>query len=127
MARITQDDALRQAREMHARARPAAPPPPPAPPEPPPAPTPEGPLDPLFRDSERSLLLALLLLLTDEGNHHELMAKRGKYYDLFTTQAKRYLEGGRDVDEEDRPHRRPPRHHSDDGEERPRRRPSFEE
>ena len=65
--------------------------------------------------------------LIEEGNHHDLMAKRGKYYDLFTTQAKRYLEGGRDVDEEDRPHRRPPRHHSDDGEERPRRRPSFEE
>jgi len=65
--------------------------------------------------------------LIEEGNQHELMAKRGKYYDLFTTQAKRYLEGGRDVDEEDRPHRRPPRHHSDDGEERPRRRPSFED
>ena len=51
--------------------------------------------------------------LIEEGNHHELMAKKGKYYDLFTTQAKRYLEGGRDVDEEDappppprRPHRR---------------------
>ena len=51
--------------------------------------------------------------LIEEGNHHELMAKKSKYYDLFTTQAKRYLEGGRDVDEEDappppprRPHRR---------------------
>jgi ABC-type multidrug transport system fused ATPase/permease subunit len=65
--------------------------------------------------------------LIEEGNHHELMAKKGKYYDLFTTQAKRYLEGGRDVDEEDRPHRRPHRHHDEDGEERPRRRPSFEE
>ncbi len=48
--------------------------------------------------------------LIEEGNHHELMAKRGKYYDLFTTQAKRYLEGGEDVDAEDRPpRRRPPR------------------
>ncbi|MBQ2241282.1 MAG: ABC transporter ATP-binding protein, partial [Clostridia bacterium] len=65
--------------------------------------------------------------LIEEGNHHELMAKKGKYYDLFTTQAKRYLEGGRDVDEEDRPHRRPHRHHDEDGEERSRRRPSFEE
>ncbi len=44
--------------------------------------------------------------LIEEGNHHELMAKRGKYYDLFTTQAKRYLEGGEDVDAEDRPPRR---------------------
>ena len=46
--------------------------------------------------------------LIEEGNHHELMSKRGKYYDLFTTQAKRYLEGGRDVEVEEgeRPHRR---------------------
>jgi ABC-type multidrug transport system fused ATPase/permease subunit len=28
--------------------------------------------------------------LIEEGNHHELMAKKGKYYELFTTQAKRY-------------------------------------
>ncbi len=50
--------------------------------------------------------------LIEEGNHHELMAKRGKYYDLFTTQAKRYLEGGEDVDAEDRPPRRHrPRQH----------------
>ncbi len=46
--------------------------------------------------------------LIEEGNHSELMAKHGKYYNLFTTQAKRYLEGGEDVDAEDRPHRRPP-------------------
>ncbi len=76
MAKITQEDAVRQAREMHARARrepppPECPPPPqPHPPEPSP---PEGPLDPLFRDSERTLLLALLLLLSDEGNHQELV------------------------------------------------------
>ena len=63
--------------------------------------------------------------LIEEGNHHELMAKKGKYYDLFTTQAKRYLEGGRDVDEEDRPHRRPPmRPHDGMGEMPPRRRPN---
>ena len=58
--------------------------------------------------------------LIEEGNHHELMAKKGKYYDLFTTQAKRYLEGGRDVEEGEIPHRRPhpPRHHGEGGEER---------
>lgn len=61
--------------------------------------------------------------LIEEGNHHDLMAKRGKYYDLFTTQAKRYLEGGRDVGDEDRPHRRPPRRPIGDGDERPPRRP----
>lgn len=58
--------------------------------------------------------------LIEEGNHHELMAKRGKYYDLFTTQAKRYLEGGRDVDEEDHPQRR-------DGDKPRRRRPQPDE
>lgn len=26
------------------------------------------------------------------GSHSELMAKRGKYFELFTTQAKRYIE-----------------------------------
>jgi ABC-type transport system involved in cytochrome bd biosynthesis fused ATPase/permease subunit len=53
--------------------------------------------------------------LIEEGNHHDLMAKRGKYYDLFTTQAKRYLEGGRDVDDDDVPQqRRPRRRRSDD-------------
>ena len=30
--------------------------------------------------------------LVEEGTHRELMAKGGKYYELFTTQAKRYLE-----------------------------------
>ncbi len=58
--------------------------------------------------------------LIEEGNHHELMANRGKYYDLFTAQAKRYLEGGEDVDVSDRPHRRS---HEDGGERPPRRRP----
>lgn len=29
--------------------------------------------------------------LTEEGNHDELMKKQGKYYELFSTQAKRYI------------------------------------
>ncbi len=62
--------------------------------------------------------------LIEEGNHHELMAKKGKYYDLFTTQAKRYLEGGEDVDLEDRPIRRP---HREGGERPQRRRPQSDE
>lgn len=58
--------------------------------------------------------------LIEEGNHHELMAKKGKYYDLFTTQAKRYLEGGRDVEMEDE---EGPQRRAHDGEEgRPMRR-----
>ena len=61
--------------------------------------------------------------LIEEGNHHELMANRGKYYELFTAQAKRYLEGGEDVDLEDRPHRRP---HAGEGERPMRRRPRVE-
>ena len=53
--------------------------------------------------------------IVEQGNHEELMAKKGKYYDLFTTQAKRYLEGGRDVDDDDVPQqRRPRRRRSDD-------------
>ena len=28
----------------------------------------------------------------EEGTHKELMDKQGRYYELFTTQAKRYLE-----------------------------------
>ena len=30
--------------------------------------------------------------LVEEGTHRELMEKKGKYYELFSTQAKRYLE-----------------------------------
>ncbi len=30
--------------------------------------------------------------LIEEGNHFELMAKKGRYYELFTTQASRYIE-----------------------------------
>ena len=29
--------------------------------------------------------------VVEEGNHRELMAKQGKYHELFTTQAKRYI------------------------------------
>ena len=32
--------------------------------------------------------------LIEEGTHKELMAKKGKYYELFTTQASRYMENG---------------------------------
>ena len=32
--------------------------------------------------------------LVEEGTHKELMARKGKYYELFTTQASRYIEGG---------------------------------
>ena len=31
-------------------------------------------------------------VLTEQGNHQELMKKRGTYYELFSTQAKRYME-----------------------------------
>lgn len=39
--------------------------------------------------------------IAEEGNHEELMAKRGKYYKLFTTQAQRYI--GADASEEAQP------------------------
>jgi ABC-type transport system involved in cytochrome bd biosynthesis fused ATPase/permease subunit len=29
--------------------------------------------------------------LIEQGNHRELMEQQGKYYDLFTTQSKRYV------------------------------------
>ena len=34
--------------------------------------------------------------LVEEGTHKELMAKKGKYYELFTTQASRYIESEAD-------------------------------
>ena len=34
----------------------------------------------------------------EEGTHTELMASRGKYYDLFSTQAKRYIEDSGAID-----------------------------
>ena len=30
--------------------------------------------------------------LVEEGTHRELMDKKGKYYELFSTQARRYVE-----------------------------------
>ena len=38
--------------------------------------------------------------LIEEGNHRQLMAKRGRYYELFSTQAKRYVTEGEAVLEE---------------------------
>lgn len=32
--------------------------------------------------------------LIEEGNHRSLMEKRGRYYELFSTQARRYVDGG---------------------------------
>ncbi len=37
--------------------------------------------------------------LIESGNHAELMAKKGKYYELFSTQAKRYIEHSEGVRE----------------------------
>lgn len=39
--------------------------------------------------------------LVEEGTHHELMEKRGKYYELFSTQASRYIENA-DIIQADR-------------------------
>lgn len=55
-------------------------------------------------------------VLTEQGSHAELMKKRGTYYELFTTQAKRYMEQPENEGEEapadaphiERPHGRPP-------------------
>lgn len=88
------EDAARRAREMQARARGRSQPgrrpdnrsPSPRNPEPP-APVPEPPalqpiseekppesaLTALFKDKDRTIILALLLLLEGDGNHHELM------------------------------------------------------
>ena len=35
--------------------------------------------------------------LIEEGTHRELMEKRGKYYELFSTQARRYIESQSEV------------------------------
>ncbi len=35
--------------------------------------------------------------VVEEGNHKELMAKNGKYHDLFSVQAKRYLESDAEI------------------------------
>ena len=78
------NEALRRTREMQSRSAPA--PAPPEPPEPPPeAPPPESPpepkpaarraspLDALLKDRERTLILALLILLSSEGANTELL------------------------------------------------------
>jgi len=41
--------------------------------------------------------------LIEEGDHRSLMAKQGRYYELFTTQAKRYITDGESVLGEDVP------------------------
>ena len=50
--------------------------------------------------------------LIEEGDHRTLMAQRGRYYELFSTQAKRYVTEGEavleEVPEDVRPHRTPP-------------------
>ena len=50
--------------------------------------------------------------LIEEGDHRTLMAKRGRYYELFSTQAKRYVTEGEavleDIPEGVRPHREMP-------------------
>ena len=52
--------------------------------------------------------------LIEEGDHRALMAKRGRYYELFSTQAKRYVTEGEavleEVPEEIRPNRPMPPH-----------------
>lgn len=35
--------------------------------------------------------------VVEEGTHKELMEKRGKYYELFSTQAKRYIESNKEI------------------------------
>ncbi len=89
--RRMQEDAARRAREMQSRARvprprpeppKEAPPPEPSPPPPPPAGTPAPAaletapaslLGNLFQDKERTVLLALLILLGSEEGSQELM------------------------------------------------------
>ena len=78
------EEAARRAREMQARAH-IPPPPKPSPPKPPPPegppppepPAPKGeeasPLGVFFRDKERTVILALLLLLSGEEKNHELL------------------------------------------------------
>ena len=82
------EEAARRAREMQARAHippprkpPKEPPrqePPPPEPSPPPAPAPApkgepGLLDAFFQDKERTIILALLLLLSGDEKNHELL------------------------------------------------------
>lgn len=53
-------------------------------------------------------------VLTEQGSHAELMQKRGTYYELFSTQAKRYMENPDEAFPAEEkppmpPHARPPR------------------
>ena len=77
-----QEEAVRRAKEMQSRARiphpagPRRPEPPPAEPPPEPQEPPAAPataLDALFQDKERTLLLALLVLLSSEDASHDLL------------------------------------------------------
>lgn len=59
--------------------------------------------------------------LIEEGDHRSLMAKQGRYYELFTTQAKRYITDGESVLGEENPepmplHGMPPEGRSPHGE-----------
>ena len=47
--------------------------------------------------------------LIEVGNHAELMRKKGRYYELFSTQAKRYMSDSY-MDDKNVPERRPPFH-----------------
>lgn len=40
--------------------------------------------------------------LIEEGTHQELMEAHGEYYTLFSTQARRYVEGGKDLIDDDK-------------------------
>ena len=41
----------------------------------------------------------------EEGSHHSLMMQKGRYYELFSTQAKRYVESSTDEESLSPPHR----------------------
>lgn len=45
--------------------------------------------------------------IIEEGSHYDLMEKHGRYYELFSTQAKRYVEGSTERSSE--PHPKGPR------------------
>jgi ABC-type multidrug transport system ATPase subunit len=45
--------------------------------------------------------------LIEKGSHRELMDRQGKYFDLFTTQSKRYVSEGDTPPSDRRPPRRP--------------------
>ena len=46
---------------------------------------------PILRDCEK-LFVIEHGKVAEEGTHKELMSLKGRYYELFTTQAKRYIE-----------------------------------